>query len=115
MEEALDETPFYAGDTRPAMARHIGLPLTTVGGLFIAFGMIINLLGNWRLKLIGVFLLLCLAVGLWAVLRHDHNVLRVAARYLNTKFGCLDSTHWSGATLEALPVNDKTPRGFYDG
>ena len=115
MAEELDETPFYGGDTRPAMTKYFGLPITAVAVGFMAIVGGMNLFIDWRFKLAWICLMLLGCTGLWSIYRHDHNALRIFWLWLNTKFRSFDSRHWSGATLEPFPVRWRDgPRGFFD-
>lgn len=114
MSEDLEETKLYGGDTRPALLRFVGLPLSVSVGLVMAIPLIMNLMRSWRWRAAGFFLLICVAVFLWTMLRYDHNALRILRRFIQTKFMSFDAQSWKGAVPEPLPfMPPKKPHGIF--
>jgi type IV secretory pathway VirB3-like protein len=109
----LEKTALAGADTRPALVQYIGLPLTVVVGLFMAYGLIMGLVDDWHYKLSALGLLLVASAALCVVMRRDHNALRIALRWLQSKAWSLDSHEWNGATVEPFPIRrSKTSRGI---
>lgn len=113
-DEDYEETALYGGDTRPAMLRWVGLPLTVAVPLVMAVPMIMNLIAGWRARFFMFGVLTVVAVFLWWTLRYDHNALRILGRWGRTKFGSFDARKWKGATPDPFPIRSKTVRGVYD-
>ncbi len=111
--ESLEETPLAGGDTRPALVKFIGLPLSVVVGLFMTYGLIMGMVDGWRYKIIGLGVLLVATVVLCRIMRRDHNAARIVLLWLQSKALSLDNHKWDGATIEPFPLRrSKTPRGI---
>lgn len=103
------------GDTRPATVRWVGLPLTVVVPLVMAVPMTINLVSSWRGRFVAFGIEVVAVVFFWALLRHDHNALRILVRWLRTKCGSFDAQKWKGAAPDPFPYRpSKSPHGIYD-
>jgi type IV secretory pathway VirB3-like protein len=114
-DEDYEETPLYGGDTRPAVLKWVGLPLTVAAPLVMAVPMIMNLIAGWRSRFVAFGMLVVVAVFFWWMHRHDHNALRILARWLHTKFKSFDARKWKGATPDPFPFRpSKTPHGIFD-
>jgi type IV secretory pathway VirB3-like protein len=113
--EEYEETPLYGADTRPATLRWIGLPLTVGTPLIMAVPILMNLFHTWRDRVVVYSILAIVALGLWSVLRYDHNALRILARWFQTKFKSFDAMKWKGATPDPFPFcASKIPHGIYE-
>ena len=111
--DILENTPLAGADTRPAVVNYIGLPLTVVVALFMAYGLIMGLINDWHYKLIALGLLLAATFLLCAIMRRDHNAARIARLWFQSKALSLDNHKWNGATIEPFPVRrGKAPRGI---
>ena len=115
MDDDYEETPLYGADTRPATLRWVGLPLTVATPLVMAVPILMNLLHSWRDRVVAYSILGSVAVGLWSVLRYDHNALRIAAHWFHTKFKSFDALRWKGATPDPFPFRvSKIPYGIFE-
>lgn len=109
----IEQTALAGGDTRPAIVKYIGLPLTMVAPLVVAYGLIMALLPNWHYRFVGFSVLAIVAVVLSSLVRRDHNALRIVRLWFQGKGKSLDSHRWNGATVEPFPLRrSKTPRGI---
>jgi type IV secretory pathway VirB3-like protein len=109
----LEQTALAGGDTRPALVKYIGLPLKAVIALVVAYGMIMALMPNWTYRFVGFGILVVAAVSLWAIMRRDHNALRIFRLWCQGKGKSLDSHHWNGASVDPFPLRrSRTPRGI---
>ncbi len=110
---SLEETPLAGGDTRPALVKFIGLPLSVVVGLFMSYGLIMGLMDSWRYKIGALGVLLVATVALCGIMRRDHNAARIIRLWFQSKALSLDNHKWNGATIEPFPLRrSKTPRGI---
>jgi type IV secretory pathway VirB3-like protein len=109
----LDKTPLAGADTRPALVKYLGMPLSLVVTLVMAYGMILALMPDWHYRVVGFVALAIFAVFLSMLVRHDHNAPRIVLLWLQSKAKSLDNHRWNGATVEPFPARrSKTPRGI---
>jgi type IV secretory pathway VirB3-like protein len=109
----LEKTPLAGGDTRPALVKFIGLPLSAVVVLFMCYGLIMGIMDSWRYKLMALGIMLMVAMMLSRLMRRDHNALRGALLWFQSKALSLDNHKWNGTTIEPFPLRrSKTPRGI---
>lgn len=109
----LDRTPVAGAGTRPALVKYVGMPIHIVVGLVMAYGLIIALMPDWHYRFVGFFVLGFFAIGLSALVRRDHNALRIAALWMQSKGKSLENHKWNGASVEPFPVRrSKTARGI---
>ncbi len=109
----LENTTLAGGDTRPAMVKYIGMPLMMLAPLVMAYGLILALMPDWHYRFGGFAVLVIVAAGLSALVRRDHNALRIARLWLQGKAQSLDNHKWNGASVHPFPLRrSKTPRGI---
>ena len=115
MAEDYEETVLYGGDTRPAVLRWVGLPLTVAVPLVIAVPIIFNWISAWRGRCVAFAIWAIAGACCWVLLRYDHNAPRILDRWFNTKFLSFDARKWLGATPDPFPYRaSKDPHGIYN-
>ncbi len=84
-----------------------------VAPLVVGYGLILALMPDWHYRFGGLFALAIVAGGLSALVRRDHNALRIARLWMQGKGQSLSNHVWNGATVEPFPRRrSKTARGI---
>jgi type IV secretion system protein VirB3 len=101
--DELDPAPLYLAATRPAMIPWLGVPYSAGVVLIMAAGLIVTFGKN------PVYLVILgpVWVLLVALVRHDHNALRVLDLWSRTSLVAIDAGFWGGSSPNPAPL----PRG----